>query len=92
MEWNATVTFAPDALDDADTDTLDAVLDRLDGLHAAISRAPDGRVELVLTLVANTLTYAAGFLIGRAELAIGASAISAEVLPTAEFDARNSST
>jgi excisionase family DNA binding protein len=82
-DYNARIEYA--TRDDVDDDLLDA----LAPYHPATGRGVRGHVAAIITLPAENLVQATRTALAVAEDAIAAEVLAIEVLPTAEFDARN---
>ncbi|WP_353809176.1 helix-turn-helix transcriptional regulator [Agromyces sp. SYSU T00194] len=72
----------------ATTDALVAIHDALEEFHAAVGMSPRGYVDAQLHIPAENLRQATAAAIAIVESATGATAIRAEVMTEAEFDAR----
>lgn len=70
-------------------DIDDLLIDRLTDYHPATGRSPRGWVEVTVTLPAENLRQAMNTALAVAEGTHVAPVLGIEVLPTAEFDARN---
>lgn len=70
-------------------DIDDALLEALTEYGPATGRAERGWVEVYITVPATTLRQAFSTALAVAEAAVQVPVLAVEVLPTAEFDARN---
>ena len=70
-------------------DLDDDLIDALEGYSPAVSRSDRGRVEVIITLPADTLRQAITTALPLLEQAGDVPVIALEVMSTAEFDARN---
>jgi excisionase family DNA binding protein len=70
-------------------DVDELLIDRLADYHSATGRSPRGWVEVTITVPAESLRQAVSTALAVAEGAQVAPVLGVEVLPTAEFDARN---
>ena len=70
-------------------DLDDDLIDALDGYSPVVSRSDRGRVEVIITLPADTLRQAITTALPLLEQAGNSGVIALEVMSTDEFDARN---
>jgi excisionase family DNA binding protein len=85
--YNAIIELDQGASDQAAEHLIDTLAGH--GYSPAASTSAYGRLELVLTVPADTLRQAAATSLAIAESAAGVAAITLQVLPTEEFDRRN---
>lgn len=84
--YNATIDVAKrEQLTD---DTIDAVMARLEQYHPALGTTPRGWQSVIISLPAESLLQATTTAVAVVEAALGALAVSAEVMTSAEFDLR----
>lgn len=88
-DYNATVEVDRRERDGAPThDELDAMLDKLEPYHGVIAFSRRGFLEATITLPAASLAQACVTAVAVIEAATGHPALTAEVMTTLEFDAR----
>lgn len=90
MDYNARVELdrrLPADDSEAD-DMIDQLMDDLAPYHVAVARTPHGRVELILTVPAESLRQASSTVLAVVAAA-GGEPFALEVLPTDEFDRRS---
>lgn len=84
--YNATIDVAN--RDELDDDAIDTAMARLEQFHPAIGGSPRGWRSAIISLPAENLAQATIAAVAVVEAAFGAPALAAEVMTTAEFDAR----
>lgn len=87
-EYNATIELDKRPAPTGDGADWDSILDALPGMSGSVGLSERGWLEVVITLEANSLQTASNTAIVLVENATKHQAISAEVMPTAEYDKR----